>query len=54
VAELICKLSALALAELYRLLKADRVRRGSLNDRLDQLGYDEDWLDEAIEAYDSK
>lgn len=52
--ELTCKLSGLAFAELYRLLRDDRVRRERLNERLNQLGYDEDWLDEAIAAYNSK
>lgn len=52
-AELNCKLSALCFSELYRLLGEELVH-GELLDRLQQLGFDEDWLTEAADAYDAK
>lgn len=53
-AELSCKLSALVFAELYRILGTAGAYRERLDDRLNQLNYEIDWLAEASEAYDVK
>lgn len=52
--KLTCKLSALVFAELYRILSTDQVPREQLQDRLDELSYDLDWLDDAAKSYDAK
>ncbi|PJK23864.1 hypothetical protein [Mycolicibacterium goodii] len=53
-AELSCKLSALAFAELYRILGGASEYHENLEDRLNQLSYGIGWLAEASEAYDEK
>lgn len=53
-AELTCTLSPLVFAELYRLLLADRRIGDVLDDRLDEIGYDSDWLRGRADDYDAK
>lgn len=53
-AELTCTLSPLVFAELYRLLLADRRIAEVLDDRLDEIGYDSDWLRDRADDYDAK
>lgn len=52
--ELTCTLSALVFAELYDLLAKERGWRESLDDRLAELGYDGEWLDDASASYLAK
>jgi hypothetical protein len=54
VAELRCEFAAIVYAELYRLLGSTKSLADSLAFRLDEIRYGADWLDEAIEAYESK
>lgn len=53
-ADLTCTLSPLVFTELYRLLRLDGVRRDAVEERLDELHYAPDWLEEAAEAYNAK
>lgn len=53
-AALKCEFVAIVYAELYRLLANDKRLVDSLALRLDEIRYDVDWLDEAIEAYEGK
>lgn len=51
---LTCRLSAVVYAELYKQLASAHAWRANLDDRLADLGYDEEWLGEAAEAYLAK
>lgn len=53
-AELRCEFAAIVYAELYRLLGSTKSIADSLAFRLDEIRFGADWLDEAIEAYESK
>lgn len=53
-AELKCEFVAIVYAELYRLLARNTTLVDLLGYRLDAIRYDDDWLDEAIEAYEAK
>lgn len=52
--ELSCGLSTLVFAELYRLLSSNQKHRVELEKRLDDLGYDLDWVATAADAYDAR
>jgi hypothetical protein len=54
VAELSCEFTAIVYAELYRLLGSTKSLADSLAYRLDEIKYDGDWLEEAVEAYEGK
>lgn len=47
-----CELSPLVFAELYRMLVADRPRAELLEERLDEVGLELSWLEEAADRYD--
>lgn len=51
---LTCTLSPLVFAELYRLLNVDSTRRDDIEERLEELNYGINWLDDAEEAYNGK
>lgn len=52
--DLRCELSPLVFAELYGLLATDNDRADALDERLDQIGLEHSWLEEAAETYEAK